>query len=178
MEVFLNRTYMKRTTYLLLAAALFSLMSFSSCERDKYLDWKYLNQSWYNEQKSLKEDNSDKNYWTETESGLLYRIVPGGEGIGDKHPSDKSWVNYQCTGVLFNGKVFQETANLESTINVKDSKYNIITGLQEGIKMMKKNAVYEFIVPYEIGYGEDGNGTIPPYTTLKFKIILSDFGTY
>ena len=40
------------TSRLLLAAVLLAAFAFSSCERDKYLDWKYINQSWYEQHKN------------------------------------------------------------------------------------------------------------------------------
>lgn len=162
MEVFLNRTYMKRTTYLLLAAAFFSLMSFSSCERDKYLDWKYLNQSWYNEHKN------DEG-WNTTESGLQYKII--NEGIGDKRPNSKSGVLVTYSGTYINGKEFDSAENSYLTVS------GVVSGFGEALKLMKQNAIYEIRVPYEIGYGEDGNGAIPPYTTLIFRITLNQFWT-
>ena len=42
---------------------------------------------------------------------------------------------------------------------------------------MRKNAIYEFRIPQELGYGEEGSSPIPPYTTLIFRVELHDFQT-
>lgn len=161
---------MKQLVSLLSVFVFTSLFSFTSCKEDKYLDWKYLNQSWYEQQKSVKEDGTDQNYWTETESGLLYHVIY--EGIGDNnhtaYPNNKSIINYTYTCKYFNKK--------NAIISLSYYVSELPQGLQEGVKMMKKNAIYEFIVPQELGYGKDSS-TPPPYTTLLFEIKLSDFMT-
>ena len=75
------------TSRLLLAAAtLLAAFAFSSCERDKYLDWKYINQSWYDEHKN------DEG-WHTTESGLMYRVIY--DGIGDLKPGMVLYEKYE-----------------------------------------------------------------------------------
>lgn len=151
------------TSRLLLAAAtLLAALAFSSCERDKYLDWKYINQSWYDEHKN------DEG-WHTTESGLMYRVIY--DGIGDLKPGSKSAVLVSYRGTYFNGNEFD--SGEMATLSVS----GVVEGFAEGLKMMRKNAIYEFRIPQELGYGEEGSSPIPPYTTLIFRVELHDFQT-
>ena len=147
---------------LLAAAALLATFAFSSCERDKYLDWKYINQSWYDEHKN------DEG-WHTTESGLMYRVIY--DGIGDLKPGSKSAVLVSYRGTYFNGNEFD--SGEMATLSVS----GVVEGFAEGLKMMRKNAIYEFRIPQELGYGEEGSSPIPPYTTLIFRVELHDFQT-
>jgi FKBP-type peptidyl-prolyl cis-trans isomerase len=48
----------------------------------------------------------------------------------------------------------------------------VIRGWQEGIQLMPVGSKFKFYVPYELGYGEQGQGPIPPYSTLLFEVEL------
>ena len=163
--------FMKHIKFLLSLFVLFSVFTFTSCKEDKYLDWKYINQQWYNQQKQMAATEGSE--WQITESGILYKVI--GEGIGDNNysgrPNDKSAVTITYTGRFFNDKSFDS--------NTKYSNYlsGFVPGFQESLKLMKRNAIYEVIIPYELGYGEDGGTSIPPYTTLQFRIELVEFWT-
>ena len=48
----------------------------------------------------------------------------------------------------------------------------VIQGWQEGIQLMPEGSRFKFYIPYELGYGEQGTGPIPPYSTLVFEVEL------
>ncbi|QBQ40152.1 peptidylprolyl isomerase [Sphingobacterium psychroaquaticum] len=113
-------------------------------------------------------------------SGLQYIISQ--EGKGDKVVvGDTVVVNY--TGKLVNGKVFDtnsaETAKKEKTFNPM-KQYEpirfrvghdpVIQGWTEGMQLLNKGAKATFLVPSNLGYGERGGGTIPPYAPLVFEV--------
>jgi FKBP-type peptidyl-prolyl cis-trans isomerase FklB len=56
----------------------------------------------------------------------------------------------------------------------------LVDGFREGLKVMNETGIYEFYIPYELGYGIKGAGTegtsshIPPYSTLIFHVTLND----
>ncbi|NDV47698.1 hypothetical protein D0T49_11635 [Paludibacter sp. 221] len=161
---------MKRTAFGLTTLFFILVFSFTSCKQDRYLDWKYMNVQWFNKQKELKKESSDENYWQRTESGLLYRVL--NEGIGTAKPSNKSVVVVSYQEVFMNEKVNSDVTPSTATLSY------LSAGLQEGIKMMKLNAIYEFCLPYELAYGEDGTSSVPPYTTLIYhRVELHDFYT-
>ena len=157
---------MKHIKFLLSLFILSSVFMFTSCKEDQHLDWKYINQRWYNQEKQKAE-------WQITDSGILYKVING--GIGDNNytgrPSDKSAVTIAYTGSFFNDESF------DNNDQYSDRLSSFVLGFQESLKMMKTNAIYEVVIPYELGYGKDGGARIPPYTTLKFRIELIDFWT-
>ena len=154
--------YMKRVIQIL---SLFVFIAvFYSCKEDKYLDWKYVNERWLIEH----QDST----WKTTASGLQYRVIYS--GIGNSRPSTKSLVNVNYTGSYISGKLFRNYPT-GASLYVGEQ----VAGLQEGLMMMTRNAIYEFRVPQELGYGKDGgnDGAIPPYSTLIYRVQLKDFTT-
>ena len=155
---------MKRITFLLSSAVLLSAFALVSCKEDNYLDWKYMNQQWL-------ESHQNDSEWITTESGLQYRIIYGGYEDDARTPSSKSEVYVSYTGTYINGVRFDSAEN--GRLNVSST----VPGFQEGLKMMRRYAVYEFRIPYELGYGKKGSGAIPPYTTLLFRVTMNNFRT-
>lgn len=41
---------------------------------------------------------------------------------------------------------------------------------------MRKGGRYKLVLPYDLAYGESGNGGIPPFETLTFEMEIIDFG--
>ena len=156
---------MKRTAFLSSIIALIVVCVFSSCQKDDYLDWKYLNESW------LEEHKNDSG-WVTTASGLQYKMNQ--DGIFQDSPNDKSIVFVEWSSWYINGDTIAHMGILQGIM----SSSTFVPGVREGLKMMKQNAVYEFRVPYGLGRGKDGYGDIPPYTTLNYKIKLISFMSY
>ena len=51
---------------------------------------------------------------------------------------------------------------------------NFDSGILQSILMMKEGEHATFIIPYSEGYGSNGQGNIPPYSTLVYKIELKE----
>ena len=149
------------------------VFAFSSCEEDRHLDWRYINVQWYEQERARLCEETGEKFWAETESGLLYRVI--NEGIGDDdyrgRPGNRSWVEIAYTGTFFNN------AQFDSSTGMTNYLAGFVPGFQEALRMMKKNAIYEVILPYKIAYGDNDGGSIPPYSALQFKIELMNFGT-
>jgi len=47
-------------------------------------------------------------------------------------------------------------------------------GWEEGIALMKAGGKSRFIIPYQLAYGENGYGTVPPKTAVVVDIELLD----
>jgi FKBP-type peptidyl-prolyl cis-trans isomerase FkpA len=122
---------------------------------------------------------------TTTASGLNYIITTKGNGAKPR-VGDTAVVNY--TGKFVNGKVFETSledvakkANKFSPwYSYKPAKItvgvnNVIAGWDEGLQLLSKGTKATFIIPSNLGYGEQGKqGLISPFTPLVFDIELID----
>lgn len=50
----------------------------------------------------------------------------------------------------------------------------VIDGFSTALQHMKEGDIWEIWVPWELGYGSSGSGSIPGYTTLVFEIELME----
>ena len=100
--------------------------------------------------------------------GLRYEILQPGSGAYPK-PTDTVKVNY--TGTLIDGTVFDQSQPghpAEFALN------QVIPGWTEGIQKINKGGKIKLYVPPQLGYGDNGNGRIPPDSTLVFEVDLLD----
>ncbi len=113
-------------------------------------------------------ENKDKDGIQITESGLQYKVISEGEGESPK-PSDKVTVHY--TGKLIDGTVFDSSVQRGEPAEFGVTQ--VIPGWVEGLQLMKPGAKYEFFIPQELAYGEQGSqGAIPPFAALVFEVEL------
>lgn len=103
--------------------------------------------------------------------GLQYRIIKNGSGAS---PSNASTVVVEYEGRLTDGTVFDSTAKNNKGKPVSLSVSSVMRGWSEALKLMRKGSEWEIFVPYELGYGEQGEGDVPPFATLIFKLKLID----
>ena len=109
--------------------------------------------------------------YSETDSGLKYRALAGGEG--DK-PGAGSLVTVHYTGCFENGEVFDSSVERGSPATFPLN--GVIPGWTEGVQLMAPGAKYQFVIPHQLAYGEHGFGdVIPPRETLYFEIELLEF---
>ncbi len=117
---------------------------------------------------------------TKTDSGLYYVITKTGNGPLIAK-GDTVEVNY--TGSLLNGKVFDTNIKdvaVKAKIANAQRPYTpfrfgvgamtVIKGWDQGLLLLNKGAKATFIVPSNLGYGEQGNQIIGPFTPLAFDI--------
>jgi len=53
-----------------------------------------------------------------------------------------------------------------------DKVSQVIPGWTEGLQLMKVGSTYEFFIPSDLGYGDQGNQGIPGGSVLKFEVEL------
>lgn len=120
-----------------------------------------------------------------TDSGLQYVIKEEGSGE-TANEGDTVLVNY--VGSLINGVMFdtniEEKAKKENKLipgreyeplKVHLGQTPVIQGWTEGMKLMKKGGKATFLIPSNLGYGEQGGGReIPPYAPLVFEVEVID----
>jgi len=106
-----------------------------------------------------------------TKSGLQYEVIQAGKG---EKPTMSSTVYVYYTLRDISNRILQSNANDPNPISF--SLGQVIAAWQEGLQLMQPGGKYKLYVPYEIGYGAQGNPpTIQPYATLIFEIELIKF---
>ena len=138
-----------------------------SCKENNWLDWKSQNELW------LIQNASQPGVKT-THTGLLYKCIHEGPEGSSAHVDETKVVKIKYSGKLISGLEFDANNGYEGQVG------SFVPGFVEGLKLMTEHSIYEFYIPYELGYGEEGNGTegsgrfIPPYSTLVFRVELLD----
>ena len=101
-------------------------------------------------------------------SALQYEGHTNGQGKQPK-ATDELVCHYER--FLVDGTVFDSSYQRGEPATFRLNQ--VITGWTEGLQLMEEGAKYRFFIPYRLGYGENGAGTlIPPYSTLIFDVEL------
>ena len=80
------------------------------------------------------------------------------------------YVHY--TGLLETGKKFDSSHDRGQTFSFKLGQGRVIKGWEEALSLMKPGEKRTLIIPPELGYGERGQGPIPPNSILIFEVEL------
>ena len=113
--------------------------------------------------------NAKKENVDTTASGLQYTIVA--EGAAEKvAPQDTVWVNYK--GTLIDGTVFDENDSTKFVAN------RVIKGWTEGLGYLGEGGEATFYIPADLAYGERGNRSIAPNSTLIFDVKVHKVGKF
>lgn len=153
---------MKKTLFIL--ALLVSAMCIVSCNKDN----DFSNEKYKAECEAFLAENAKRDGVKVTNSGLQYEVLKEGEG---KTPTATSVVKCHYEGKLLTGETFDSSYQRgePSTFILNQ----LIPGWVEGMQLMKEGSKYRFFIPYYLGYGAYGAGTvIPPYSALIFEIEL------
>ncbi len=106
--------------------------------------------------------------FTETKSGLKYRILRAGKGEKPK-ATDSVKVNYH--GWLDDGKKFDSSYDRREPISFPLN--GVIPGWTEGMQLVGQGGMIELEIPSKLGYGDRGaGGVIPGKATLHFLVEL------
>lgn len=139
---------------------------------DSYIDQIAYNNS--NAQNKAFFEAKKKEGYQETSSGLLYKVEQAGNG---KRPTSKDTVLVYYSGSFIDGFVFDSNIGREPMKTGLES--GLIKGFIEAVLLMDEGSTYEFVIPYQLAYGKDGQinpytneRMIKPYQTLVFQIKL------
>ena len=113
------------------------------------------------------EENKAREGVQETTSGLQYEVITLGTG---EKPAATDMVKVHYTGKLLDGTTFDSSVDHGEPAQFGVNQ--VIQGWQEGIQLMPVGSKFKFYIPFELGYGEQGTGPIPPYSTLTFEVEL------
>lgn len=100
-------------------------------------------------------------------SGLQYRVLRQGSG---RKPNASSVVTIRCETRLVDGMVLD--SNMETGQPWSMALDRLIEGVTEGVQLMNEGAKYRLFIPYYLAYGERGNQSVPPYSTIIFDVEL------
>lgn len=116
--------------------------------------------------KYLQEISNNKSVYT-TPSGLKYRKIKDGNG---KRPKATDRVKVHYTGTLIDGTKFDSSVDRGEPLTFPLNQ--VIPGWTEGLQLMDEGSKYMLYIPYNLGYGEQPAGAIPPGSTLIFEVEL------
>ena len=97
--------------------------------------------------------------------GVYYKEIKAGNGATPK-ATQVCEVSYE--GRLIDGKVFDSSQNK----TVKFPANQVVKGWTIALTNMKVGSEWEVYIPWNLAYGDQEQGPIPPYSALVFKIKL------
>jgi FKBP-type peptidyl-prolyl cis-trans isomerase len=161
-----------------------TLLLVCSCSSDgevrKEIDWDKKKSMDLNKKLAQKEkmdilmylDNHQKLEMDQTGTGLFFQIIKKNEKGTLAQPGLEAAVKYKIS--FLNGDLCYETPKDEVSY-FKIDHSDIESGIQEGIKKMKKGEKSVMIVPSHLAHGITGDqNKIPPATTLVIELQLID----
>lgn len=106
--------------------------------------------------------------FTETATGLKYRILRKGEG---RKPTAADTVKCHYRGTLDDGSEFDSSYSRGEAASFPLN--GVIAGWTQGLQLVGEGGKIDLEIPYQLGYGEAGKPpTIPPKATLHFIVEL------
>lgn len=114
-------------------------------------------------------DSDAAREFTETKSGLKYRVLRKGN---DKKPTANDSVEVHYKGWLDDKSIFDSSYRRAKSISFPLK--GVIPGWTEGMQLIGEGGMIELLIPYQLGYGERGTpgGPIPPRAQLHFVVEL------
>ncbi|MDO8899864.1 MAG: FKBP-type peptidyl-prolyl cis-trans isomerase [Phenylobacterium sp.] len=123
------------------------------------------------EAKAFMEQNAKRDGVETLESGVQYEIVRSGPADGLK-PTKADEVKVHYEGKLADGEVFD--SSYQRGVPAAMPLAGLIPAWLEVLPLMRPGDEWIITVPPEMGYGERGQGPIPPNSVLIFRIELID----
>jgi peptidylprolyl isomerase/FKBP-type peptidyl-prolyl cis-trans isomerase FklB len=106
-------------------------------------------------------------------------------GTGTETPLSTSRVKVLYYGRFYEGTVFDlgsgevdSPAYFPSKTSTNYTNNGVISGFSIALQNMHIGDKWEIWVPWDLGYGASGSGSIPGYSTLIFEVELLDFEMY
>lgn len=119
--------------------------------------------------KTFLAENKTKEGVQVTASGLQYKVLTC-TNTGEM-PADTSKVKVHYKGTLIDGTEFDSSYKRGEPIEFPLN--GVIKGWTEGVQLMHVGDKFQFFIPSELGYGENGAGQlIGPGATLIFEVEL------
>lgn len=102
---------------------------------------------------------------------IWYKVLKQGDGL---RPYFTDSVNVTYKGWLINDSIFDQTegSRYEYTGRTFYIGSGTIVGWRLALQNMQVGSQWQIVVPWSLGYGANGSGDIPPYSTLIFELEL------
>lgn len=100
---------------------------------------------------------------------LKIEVLQNGDGPQAK-AGDMVSVHY--TGTFEDGSKFDSSLDRGTPFSFTLGAGEVIEGWDVGIEGMRLGEKRKLIIPYQMAYGENGYGPIPPKATLIFEVEL------
>jgi FKBP-type peptidyl-prolyl cis-trans isomerase len=113
------------------------------------------------------EANKSKEGVKVTASGLQYKVIKEGEGA---KPTTNDVVQVHYRGTLIDGTEFDSSYSRGEPASFGIGR--VIKGWTEGLQLMSVGSKYQFTIPSELAYGENGTPKIGPNSVLQFDVEL------
>ena len=109
--------------------------------------------------------------YSETATGLKYAIIRQGTGA---RPTASDVVEVHYHGVLTDADMTKFDSSYERGETTSFPLNRVIAGWTEGLQLMPVGSIYEFYIPANLAYGEQGTpgGPVPPNAPLIFRVEL------
>jgi peptidylprolyl isomerase len=118
------------------------------------------------------DEPADVDEYETTESGLEYSILEEGDGA---MPEEGDPVRVHYTIWLEDGTRLVSSLDRAEPFTFPVGEGRVFPGWEEGMTLMEEGAVWQFLVPPELGLGEEGAGeVVPPDATLILQVQLLD----
>lgn len=93
------------------------------------------------------------------------------EGSGATAAAGKRFIVHY-TGWLDDGTKFDSSRDRNEPFSFEQGKRRVIPGFDLGFEGMRVGAKRRIVIPYQMAYGEQGRGSIPPRSRLTFDVEL------
>ncbi len=118
--------------------------------------------------KAFLAENAKRPGVTTLPSGLQYEVMK--TGTGTEKPTLTTKIRFHYHGTLINGTVFDSSVDRGEPITYPLGQ--LVKGWQEALQMMTVGSKWKLFLPSDLGYGDSGQGQIPPGATLIFEVEL------
>lgn len=104
-----------------------------------------------------------------TDSGLQYEVLVAGSGAVPKAGQS---VRVHYHGTFTHGGVFDSSVSRGEPAEFPVT--GVIRGWVEALQLMPVGSKWKLYIPHDLAYGENGAGSIPPFSALVFEVELLD----
>lgn len=105
-----------------------------------------------------------------TDSGLRYVEIGVGNGVTPQ-PGQRVRVHYTLW-IEASGEMIDSSLRRGESFEFTLGSGEVVDGFEEGVATMREGGRRRMIVPPELGYGDAGQGAVPPNSTLVFDVEL------